>query len=148
MTMRLWEPMPDTDSVRDLMDKFFEEGVMTPTRRWVRERRGPVRLPLDVYSTEDEIVIMAPIPGVDPEDVDVTLEGENLTIKGEVKPPLENVDYHLQERWYGPFSRRLVINVPVDTDRIEATFENGLLTLAIPKAEELRPKTIKVQTKK
>lgn len=103
---------------------------------------------MDVYTTEDEIVVQAPMPGVNPEEVDITLEGDTLTIKGEVKAPVENVDYVLQERWYGPFSRSLVINVPVDANKVEATFENGLLTVTIPKAEEVRPKTIKVHAKK
>jgi len=148
MTMSLWEPMRDLITARDMMDRLLEESFVPSTRRWTRERRGPARLPLDVYSTEDEIVIVAPIPGVKPEDVDITLEGDNLTIKGEIKPPIENVDYIMQERWYGPFSRSLVINVPVDANKIEATFENGLLTVVIPKAEEVKPKTIKVQAKK
>jgi HSP20 family protein len=79
--------------------------------------------------------------------VEITLEGDTLTIKGEIKPPLENVDYIFQERAYGPFSRTLTLNVPVDAEKAEATFENGILTLTIPKAESVKPKTIKVKSK-
>ncbi|MGQ9585542.1 MAG: Hsp20/alpha crystallin family protein [Anaerolineae bacterium] len=148
MTMNLWDPLRDLVSVREAMDRLFEESFVPATRQWIRERRGPARLPLDVYTTPDEIVVLAPIPGVKPEDVEITLEGEVLTIRGEIKAPIENVDYIMQERWYGPFSRTLSINVPVNADKVEATFENGLLTLVIPKAEEVKPKTIKVQAKK
>jgi HSP20 family protein len=148
MTMSLWEPMRELITVRDMMDRLLEESFVPARRRWEREDRSPRRLPVDVYTTEDEIVVQAPMPGVNPEEVDITMEGDTLTIKGEVKAPVENVDYVMQERWYGPFSRSLVINVPVDPDKIEATFENGLLTVVIPKAEEVKPKTIKVRTKK
>lgn len=148
MTMSLWDPMRDLITVRDMMDRLLEESFVPARRRWGREDRSPGRLPVDVYTTEDEIVVQAPMPGVNPEEVEITLEGDTLTIKGEVKAPVENVDYVLQERWYGPFSRSLVINVPVDADKVEATFENGLLTVTIPKAEEVRPKTIKVHAKK
>lgn len=148
MTMSLWEPMRELITVRDMMDRLLEESFVPARRRWGREDRGPARLPVDVYTTEDEIVVQAPMPGVNPDDVEITLEGDNLTIKGEIKPPLENVDYIMQERWYGPFSRSLVINVPVDANKVEATFENGLLTVTIPKAEEVKPKSIKVRAKK
>lgn len=148
MTMSLWEPMRELITVRDMMERLLEESFVPARQRWGREDRSPRRLPVDVYTTEDEIVVQAPMPGVNPEEVDITLEGDTLTIKGEVKAPVENVDYVLQERWYGPFSRSLVINVPVGANKVEATFENGLLTVTIPKAEEVRPKTIKVHAKK
>lgn len=148
MTMSLWEPMRELITVRDMMDRLLEESLVPARQRWGREDRSSRRLPVDVYTTEDEIVVQAPMPGVNPEEVDIALEGDTLTIKGEVKAPVENVDYVMQERWYGPFSRSLVIHVPVDPDKIEATFEHGLLTVVIPKAEEVRPKTIKVRAKK
>jgi len=88
------------------------------------------------------------VPGLKPEDVDVTLEGDTLTLRGEFKAPMDNVDYIFQERPYGKFSRTLTINVPVDHEKVEAAFENGVLTVTLPKAEAARPKTIKVEAKK
>jgi HSP20 family protein len=133
-------------SLRDAMGRLHD--TYSPPRRFEqRAERQPARLPVDVYSTEDEIVIMAAVPGLDPEEVNITLEAETLSIRGELKPPIENVTYELQERYYGPFSRTFTINVPVDTDNVEATFENGLLTLVLPKAEEVKPRTIKVTAK-
>jgi HSP20 family protein len=79
--------------------------------------------------------------------VEITIEGDTLTIKGERPAPLENVNYVLQERAYGKFERTLNINVAVDADKAEAKFENGLLTLTIPKAAAVRPKTIQVVSK-
>ncbi|HID62010.1 MAG TPA: Hsp20/alpha crystallin family protein [Anaerolineae bacterium] len=102
----------------------------------------PIRLPVDAYSTDSE-----PVPGASPEEVDITFEGDTLTIKGELKPPLENVDYVMQERRYGPFQRTLTLNIPVEIDKAEATFKDGVLTLTLPKAEAARPKTIKVKAK-
>jgi HSP20 family protein len=106
-----------------------------------------VRLPLDVYTTPEEIVIVASLPGLTPDEVDITIDGDRLAIRGELRPPLENVDYLFQERAYGPFSRTLTLNVPVNTNQAEAIFENGVLTLTLPKAEESKPKTIEVKRK-
>jgi HSP20 family protein len=103
---------------------------------------------MDVYTTPSEIVIMANVPGLKPDDVTVTLENDILYIGGEVKAPMENMDYIFQERPYGKFNRTLTINVPVDVDKVEASFENGVLTITLPKAEAARPKTIKVEAKR
>jgi HSP20 family protein len=132
---------------REAMDRFFEESWARP-RAW---RRGtaeePLRLPVDVYTTAEEIVVTASLPGLLPEEVDISLEGDTLTIRGELRPPLGNVEYLFQERPYGPFSRALLLNVPVDVDKVEAVFENGVLTLTLPKVEEVKPKVIKVTTR-
>lgn len=147
MALLRWDPMSDFVSLRDAMNRLLEESLL-PT--WAAGRRAEetpqyLRLPLDVYTTDNDIVVVAPVPGVNPDDVEITLEGDTLTIKGEIKPPLENVDYLMQERAYGPFMRTLLLNIPVDTEKAEAKFENGLLTLTLPKAEEIKPKVIKVK---
>ncbi|GAB4472014.1 MAG: Hsp20/alpha crystallin family protein [Anaerolineae bacterium] len=105
------------------------------------------RLPIDAYSTENEIVITAAVPGVNPDDVEITLEGDTLTIQGEIKSRLENTRYLINERFDGRFARTLQLNVPVEMDKAEATFENGVLTLVLPKAEEVRPRTIQVKAR-
>ena len=106
------------------------------------------RLPLDVYTTSNEIVLTDNVPGLKPEEVEITLEGDTLSIHGEFKAPMDNVEYVFQERSYGKFSRTLTINVPVDVNKVEATFDSGVLTITLPKAEAARPKTIKVEAKK
>ncbi len=146
MGLLRWDPMGEFVSLRDAMNRLLEESLL-PTWAAGRREETPqyLRLPVDVYATENDIVIVAPVPGADPEDVEITLEGDTLTIKGEIKPPLENVNYLMQERAYGPFMRTLLLNIPVDTEKAEAKFENGLLTLTLPKAEEIKPKVIKVK---
>ncbi len=141
-----WDPFREAITLREAMDRLFEDTFVPARRREVAEERV-YRLPLDAYVTPNEIVVLASMPGVKPEDVEITIEGDTLTIKGERPAPLENVDYVMRERPYGKFQRTLNINIPVDADKAEAKYENGLLTLTIPKAEAVRPKTIQVVSK-
>ncbi len=141
-------PWREMVTLRDAMDRLFQESFIRPTQGWDRDLRGrPFRLPLDVYTTPEEIVIVTALPGLTPDEVSIAIEGDTLTIKGELRPPLENVEYLFQERPYGAFSRTLTLNVPVETDKAEAVFANGLLTLTLPKAEETKLKVIKVKSK-
>ena len=147
MAVNRWEPMRDFMTLRQAMDRLFEDSYVNPN---VAQRTGEqaMRLPIDAYATGNELVIMAAIPGARPEDVEITVEGDTLSIKGEIRPPLENVQYIFQERTYGPFQRSLTLNVPVQADKADANFDNGLLTLTIPKAEAVKPKSIKVKAGK
>ena len=138
-----WSPRRELMSLREAMDHLLEESLAEKGVRGKNEGR----LPIDVYTTPSEIVIQAAIPGVPPEEVSVTIESETLTIRCELPEPLENVEYIFQERPFGKFSRALTLNVPVDTDNIKATFNNGLLTLTLPKRAPAEPKTIKIQTR-
>ncbi len=141
-------PWREMVTLRDAMDRLFQESFIRPTQSWDRDlRERPFQLPLDVYTTPEEIVVVAALPGLTPDEVSIAIEGDTLTIKGELRPPLENVEYLFQERPYGAFSRTLTLNVPVETDKAEAVFENGVLTLTLPKAEETKPKVIKVKSK-
>jgi HSP20 family protein len=140
-----WSPARDMVRLSDAMDRMFEDAWTRPVpARAERE----ARLPLDVYTTPSEIVLTANVPGLKPDEVEITLEGDTLSIHGEFKAPMENVEYVFQERSFGKFSRTLTINVPVDVNKVEATFDSGVLTITLPKAEAARPKTIKVEAKK
>ena len=141
-----WSPARDAVSLREAMDRLFEDSFVPSGRREGASGKT-FRLPLDAYVTQDEIVVTANMPGVKPEDVEITLEGDTLNIKGVRPGPIENVNYVLQERPSGRFQRTLNINIPVDADKAEAKYEHGLLTLSIPKAEAVKPKTITVVTK-
>ena len=142
----LMDPRAEWETMWELMDRMADEG-------WGRRGlglRGGERvhlLPVDVYATQNELVIQASVPGLNAEDVEITIEGESVTIKGERKAPLENVDYYIQERRFGPFGRTITLNIPVQAEAAEAVFEKGVLTLTIPKAEEIRPKVITVKSK-
>ena len=104
-------------------------------------------LPLDVWATPEAFFVSAYVPGVNPEDVEITFEGKELTIRGTLPSNPDDVNYIKRELYHGSFERRLSFNVPVNVEGIEAHFNNGLLTLTVPKAEAVRPKQIKVQVR-
>jgi len=142
-----WDPFREVVTLREAMDRFWDENAVPSRRQQADGQAKRFRLPIDAYATPDEIVVMANMPGLKPEDVEITLEGDTLSIRGRRPAPLENVDYVIQERTHGDFQRTLTINVPVAAERAEAKFENGVLTLTIPKAEAAKPKTIQVTAK-
>lgn len=143
-----WQPASDMVSLRDAMDRLFEDSFVS--RRGFPALWAGDTLALDVYETDDELVIKTSLPGVKPEEVDITVTGDVLTIRGETKSEekVENANYLRQERRYGTFQRSVQLPGHLQSDKAKATFENGVLTLTIPKAEEARPKTIKVTAKK
>lgn len=146
----VWEPVNNLLTMQQAMDRLFDEvygpGGGRRGYEW-RQRERPELLPVDAYSTENELVIKASVPGATPDDVEITIEGEILTIRGKIPPPVEDVDYVILERRHGPFTRTLTLNVPVRAEQAEAVFENGVLTLTIPKTEDVRPKVIQVKSK-
>ncbi len=147
MTLTRWEPFRELMTLREAMDRLFDEAFTMP----LRLTDGAGLLPLiDMYQTDDAVVIKATIPGVKPEDLHITVQGDVLTIKGEVKAEEETKEatYHIRERRYGTFTRTVQLPVPVVADKAQAEFEHGILTLTLPKAEEVRPKTITVKAKK
>jgi HSP20 family protein len=148
--MSRWEPARDFVTLREAMDRLFEDSFVGAQRNGGSgngQHTPELRLPIEAYATENEIVVRAAVPGLKPENVEITIEGDTLTLRGEFPRPLENVSYIFAERPWGRFSRTLQLNVPVQPDKAEATFENGLLTLALPKAEAVRPKTIQIKAK-
>ena len=138
LTLTRWNPARDMLSLHQAIDQLNGWSVQDSGAR-------VARLPIDAYSTDNEIVVTASLPGVKPEDVEITVEGDTLTIKGEIPAPVENVSALIGERYHGPFSRTLQLTVPVDVEHIEASFEAGVLTLTLPKSEEIRPRQIKVK---
>lgn len=145
MSVSRWEPFKEFMTLRQAMDRLFEDSVVRPGRMW-SEQSGRRYFPLDAYETPDAIVLRAALPGVQPDQVEISVEGNTVTIRGETKAPTEEVTYLLQEQRYGPFSRSLEIETPIQPDKAEASFKDGVLTLKIPKAEEAKPRVIKVKT--
>lgn len=143
-----WEPFRDLISLREAMDQLFEESVVRP-RVGQLARRGVGALALDMYETDEAVKVKTAIAGVDPEDLDISITGDTLTIKGETKAEkeIEEESYICRERRYGAFSRSVTVPVPVVADEAEAEFKDGVLTLTLPKAEEVKPKAIEVKAK-
>lgn len=139
--MTRWSPVRDMITLREAMDQLFNENYQ---RNRGQQGNYAWLLPLDAYATEDAIVLTADLSGVKPEELEVRLEGDALTIRGEIKPRAEGRNYLLRERPTGRFERVLTINTPIDNNKVEATFEDGVLTLTLPKAEAAKPKQIRV----
>ena len=149
MVLRRWEPFREMVGVREAMDRFFGDGF-THLHRPLWTVQGGGNLSLDVYHTPESLVVKAAIPGVKPEEVEVTVIGSILTIKGKAKSEdeVKEGSYLMRERRYGAFSRTVTLPKGLKTDEIEATYDDGVLTLTIPKAEEVKPKAVKVNVKK
>jgi len=144
MSMSRWYPLSNA------VNRMYERGLRRPWRM-VRYRQESATLAVDMYETGENVVIQARIPGVRAEDVDITLLGEAVTIKGHLlsdveKEGAEEWCWMHHELWHGPFSRTLELPGPAQADQAEAHFENGLLTLIIPKAEETKSRVIKVKS--
>ncbi len=147
MSLTRWEPFSDLVSLREAMDRLFEESFIHPGR--LIRFGGAEALAIDMYETDNEVVVKTAVPGVAPEDIEITITGDTLSIKGETKTEEEEErrNYIRQERRYGAFSRAVNLPGALQTDKAEAVFEQGVLTLTIPKAEEVKPKAIKVKAK-
>ena len=134
----------DLLSLRQAMDQLFEESFVKPGTWQFGEGQ---LVPVDVYATTEEIVVEAILPGVKPEEVDITVEGNVLTIVGDTSatvPAREGI--LLQEIRRGRFVRTLNLPEGLEPDKAVATFEDGVLTLRIPKAEQVKPRQIKIST--
>ena len=148
MSIVRWESFSELMSLREAMGRLFEESVIRP-RTALAPFFGTGGLALDMYETDAALVVTADLPGVKPADLDISITGAVLTIKGEskVETEVKRESYHRQERRYGAYSRSVALPTPVNADQAEAKFKDGVLTLTIPKAEEAKPKVIKVQGK-
>jgi HSP20 family protein len=141
-----WEPIKEMITLRQAMDRLFDDSyVRSPTVRPERRVERVRQLPVDAYTSDEAVVVKASLPGVNPDEVDVTLEGENLMIRAEIKAD-EEVDYIIRERVTGLFARTLTLNVPVQADKISAEFNQGVLILTLPKAEAVKPRKISIKT--
>ncbi|MCC7205813.1 MAG: Hsp20/alpha crystallin family protein [Anaerolineae bacterium] len=142
MTMR-WNPVRDLIQMRDMMDQLANESM--GRGREGRNGGATWRLPVDAYSTEEAIVLIADVPGLTPDDVSVTLEGDTLTLSGEFKGEQNAPNFLLRERPVGRFERTLTVNTPIDPNKLEATVEYGVLRVTLPKAEAVKPRQIAVK---
>jgi HSP20 family protein len=141
MSVTRWDPFQDLLSIQDEMNQLFGRifGQQAGQRAW-----APV---LDIAERPDAYLVTVEVPGVKPEDLDITLEGGVLTVQGERRFQDESTDqqWHRVERRYGAFRRSITLPSQVKADKIEASFDNGLLRVLVPKAEAAMPKRIEVR---
>jgi HSP20 family protein len=151
MAIVRWEPFRDLVSLQDRMNRLFDEsfrGARGAEEDWALGGSwAPV---VDIYEHEGNIVLKAELPGVDSKDVDVRVENNVLTLRGERKfdSEVKKESYHRVERAYGAFSRSFTLPTVVDTDKIKAEFRDGVLRLTLPKREEAKPKQITINITK
>jgi HSP20 family protein len=149
MAIVRWEPFRDLLATQDRFNRLFNETFAkafgeeeVPSRTWAP--------PVDIFETDGNIVLKAEMPGVDPKDVEVRVVDNTLYLKGERKLEKETKEenYYRIERSYGSFSRSFALPSSIDSGKVEANFKDGLLTLTMPKREEAKPKTIKINLSK
>ena len=144
-TMIRWNPFGEMARMRNEIDRLFEDAFNAPVGKW--ERNSVWGFPLDVTENDDTFTVKAAVPGINPDDLDITISDNVLTIKGEThsEETKEDEKVHLQERRLGSFMRSISLPTPVESDNVDATYENGVLTLSIPKAAEVKPKRISIK---
>ena len=140
-----WEPARDMMTLREAMDRLFDDAFTRPLS--LRDNWSAPAI--DMYQTDDEIVVKASLPGIKPDEVQINVTGEVLTIKGETKQQEEKKEkaWHMREQRWGSFERSVVLPTDVVSDKAKAEFENGILTITLPKAEEVKPKVINIKAK-
>ena len=141
-----WEPAREMMTLREAMDRLFDDAFTRPLSLGGNNWSIPA---VDMYQTDNEVVVKAALPGIKADEVQINVTGEVLTIKGETKQENETKEkaYHIREQRWGTFERSLVLPTEVVADKAKADFENGVLTITLPKAEEVKPKTISIKTK-
>jgi HSP20 family protein len=139
-----WDPFREMNTMRNWMDRFWDESRFG-AQGWGEGDSG-FGLALDVAENDDSYRVKASIPGINPDDLEITINNNVLTIQGQTNQEQEKQDerYHLRERRFGSFRRSIVLPSAVDREQVEATCENGVLTLRLPKSEESKPRRINI----
>ena len=144
-------PRPDAVGLRDALTQLLEDSFVPPRGGDpTGPGAAPRPLPLDVYATPDEAVIIAAAPGMDPQDLEVTVNQNTVTLSGAVPSATESeqgkgATWYLHELWHGPFRRSVTLPFEVDAGQAEATFEHGVVRIVLPKAEQAKPHKIAIK---
>jgi HSP20 family protein len=142
-----WDPFRNMVSLRDVMDQMMDDRFFRSPIPFGPWSEGS--LAVDMYETDDAVIVKTAIPGVKADQIDVSIVGDTLTIKAEIKEEEEvkREDYLRRERRYGSYCRSVTLPGGLEADKADADYTNGILTLSLPKAEEVKPKSIKVTAK-
>ena len=146
MNRRDYHPLTGMLTLREAMNRLLEDSFVSG----LTPGSPAVQMPLDVYETGDALTARAALPGVKPEDIDITVTGDTLTLRAELRetgPSAADARYHQREHRHGTVARSLTLPVEVQPDKVEASFEHGVLTLTMPKAARLQPRSIKINTR-
>ena len=148
MLLKRWEPFTELSRMEAEMDRTRRH-TFRPLYMWPRSWDGDGRIAIDVYREADSLVVRAAIPGVKPEEVDVAVDRNTLVIKGEskVEEGVKEKEYLHRERRYGTFQRTVALPEGLDAEKADASYDNGVLTVSIPKSEESKPHSLKINVK-
>ena len=149
MAISRWSPISDLVSLHSAMDRLFNESLTGTGGRRGGDTFGVIGegfLPLDIYQTEKEWILRAGLPSVDPQQVEITCDGNTIRIQGEVKPPqnTKSENYWMRENFYGAFMREITLPEPTLCDQSKAEFQNGMLVLTLPKAQPSKSQVKKI----
>ena len=142
-----WRPFREVTRLRREMDRLWDD-YFGSGRRGLQPLQREFAPAVDVKETAEAVVVKAEVPGMDAKEINISVTGDVLTIKGEKKSEREEKEenYHLVERGHGSFSRSLTLPAAVDLDKIEARYDKGVLTVTCPKKEEVKPKAIEIKS--
>jgi len=138
MALIKWDPFREFNVLHHRMSDFLGKDWEAPTTAW-----NPS---VDIFENDNEVVVKAELPGMNAKDIDVKLENNILTLRGErrFEKEAKEENYHRVEREYGTFSRTFALPTPVDGDKVSAEYKDGVLKVLLPKKEEIKPKPIKI----
>ena len=139
MTIARFTPLTDVVSLREAKDRLFEDSFIRPNGQ-------QLAVPVDLWETKDAYHLQADLPGLSPDDIEINVTPDTVTISGETKPGTDvtNEGWLRQERLFGKFKRSFTVPTQIDPSKVEAKFTNGVLELVLPKAENQKPRTIKI----
>lgn len=147
MTIARFQPVSDFLTLRDTMDRLFEDSFVRPSA-WSGLPTGYVAVPVDMWETPEAYHVRADLPGLNPDDIDINVTTDSVQISGELKARTDvtSEGWLRQERRTGKFQRGFSLPTQLDPNKVEASFDNGVLSLVLTKADAVRPRTIKIQT--
>ncbi len=146
-TLTRWEPVREMMTLREAMDRLFDDAFTRPINM---SASAVSTMPaIDMYQNEDDLIVKAVLPGLSKDDVDISVTADVLTLRGEFKNNEDDngASYHLREQRYGVFERSISLPTDVEVEKSKAVFENGILTITLPKAEAVKPKMISIKAK-
>ena len=148
MAITRYSPISDLVSLRDAMDQLFQESFIRPTA-WSGVAAGQLAVPVDLWETKDAYHLRADLPGLTPEDLEINVTGDTVQLSGEQRTQTDasNDGWLRQERRTGKFQRTFTLPMQIESSNVSATFTNGVLELVLPKAESVKPKTVKILAK-
>ncbi len=147
MTLIRWDPFREVSALQERMNRLFSDFRTASPLREEEISQGSWVPPVDIYETEDSLVFKAELPGVTKEDITVEVKDNTLTLKGDKRfeKEVKEESYHRVERAYGAFQRAFTLPGMVEQEKVKAKFRDGILEIALPKAEKAKPKQVKVE---